>query len=61
MLVRRIQMKTSTTPGELPTGLEHGEIAVNLVDRALFVGVDSAPPITISTPIPTTFDEGNLP
>lgn len=45
MQVLRIQMKTSAIAGELPGVMEHGEIAVNIPDHKLYVGVDSAPPI----------------
>ena len=48
MLVRRIQMKTSPIPGELPGVMEHGEIAVNIPDSKMYVGVGgSSPPIEI--------------
>ena len=61
MLVRRIQMKTSVTAGELPGVMQHGEIAVNLPDAKLYVGVDGAAPIEISGSAPSVLDEGVLP
>jgi hypothetical protein len=61
MLVRRIQMKTSTTPGELPGTMQHGEVAVNLPDAKLYVGVDGATPIVIGGSAPSVLDEGVLP
>jgi hypothetical protein len=61
MLVRRIQMKTSTTPGELPGTMQHGEIAANLADALLYVGVDGAPPVVIGGSSPSVLDEGMLP
>jgi len=61
MLVRRIQMKTSLTAGERPTALQHGEIAANLKDSLLYVGVDGAPPIVIGGSAPSVLDEGSLP
>ena len=54
-------MKTSTTPGERPAALQHGEIAANLSDSLLYVGVDSAPPIVIGGSAPSVLDEGPLP
>jgi hypothetical protein len=61
MLVRRIQMKTSTTPGELPGVMQHGEVAVNLPDSKMYVGVDGAAPIVIGGSAPSVLDEGVLP
>ena len=61
MLVRRIQMKTSSTPGAKPGTLEHGEIAANLVDALLYVGVDGAPPVVIGGAAPSVLDEGDIP
>lgn len=61
MLVRRIQMKTSPVAGEMPGAMEHGEIAVNLPDAKLYVGVDGAPPIVIGGSAPSVLDEGVLP
>jgi hypothetical protein len=61
MLVRRIQMRTSSTPGELPPAMQHGEVAVNLPDAKMFVGVDGAPPVVIGGAAPSVLDEGVLP
>ena len=61
MLVKRIQMKTSLTPGETPGIMEHGEIAANLADALLYVGVDGATPIVIGGSAPSVLDEGPLP
>jgi hypothetical protein len=61
MLVRRIQMKTSTTPGELPAAMQHGEVAINLPDARMYVGVDGAPPVVIGGSAPSVLDEGVLP
>jgi len=54
-------MKTSLTAGERPTALQHGEIAANLKDSLLYVGVDGAPPIVIGGSAPSVLDEGVLP
>jgi len=54
-------MKTSVTAGELPGVMQHGEIAVNLPDAKLYVGVDGAAPIEISGSAPSVLDEGVLP
>jgi len=54
-------MKTSTTPGELPGTMQHGEIAANLADALLYVGVDGAPPVVIGGSSPSVLDEGMLP
>jgi hypothetical protein len=61
MLVRRIQMKTSSTPGELPGVMQHGEVAVNLPDAKMYVGVDGSAPIVIGGSAPSVLDEGVLP
>jgi len=60
MQVLRIQMKTSATAGELPGVMEHGEIAVNIPDAKLFVGVDGAAPIVFGSSTPSVLDEGVL-
>jgi hypothetical protein len=54
-------MKTSSRAGERPVALEHGELAANLAESLLFVGVDSAPPIVIGGSAPSVLDEGVLP
>jgi hypothetical protein len=61
MLVKRIQMKTSSTPGDVPGVMQHGEMAVNLPDAKLYVGVDGAAPIVIGGATPSVLDEGPLP
>jgi len=61
VLVRRIQMKTSSRAGERPVALEHGEIAANLAESLLFVGVDGAAPVVIGGSAPSVLDEGVLP
>lgn len=60
MQVQRIQMKTSSLSGELPGVMQHGEIAVNLPDAKLYVGVDGASPIVIGGGAPSVLDEGLL-
>lgn len=60
MQVQRIQMKTSSLAGELPGVMQHGEIAVNLPDAKLYVGVDGASPIVIGGGAPSVLDEGML-
>ena len=54
-------MKTSSTPGELPGVMQHGEVAVNLPDAKMYVGVDGSAPIVIGGSAPSVLDEGVLP
>jgi hypothetical protein len=44
----KIQIKRSTTPGAVPTGLVQGELAVNTADAKLWVGVNAAPPLLLN-------------
>lgn len=53
-----IQTKHSTTTGNAPTALETGELAVNIADKAIFVGDASNSPVKIVSP--SSFYQGTV-
>ena len=65
-VLERIQMPTSTVPGEKPPGtLQHGELWINLADQLVYAGRDGAAAVAVGgggpvapTPVVTTTADG---
>lgn len=43
-----LRTKRSTTPGQVPSGLQLGEVAVNIPDKKIWIGSGSEPPTLLS-------------
>lgn len=65
IVVDRIQVPSSSTPGEIPPGtLQHGELWVNTADGYMYAGVDGSAPVRVgdggggAATLPSVLDSG---
>lgn len=47
-LFAKIRVKRSLVPGEIPSGLDLGELAVNIPDKAIYIGNKNGEPVLIN-------------
>ena len=46
-----LRTKRSSTSGSTPSNLELGELAVNIIDKKIWIGTGSEPPVLLSEPL----------
>jgi hypothetical protein len=46
-----LRTKRSSTSGNTPSNLELGELAVNIIDKKIWIGTGSEPPVLLSEPL----------